>query len=57
MAEFVEDHEVESRQIVGDPALAPGARLGLEPVDEIDGGGEATARAGAFGCAMTIARM
>ena len=31
----------------GDPALPPGARLGLELVDEIDGGEEAAAPSGA----------
>src|SRR5271166_3082831 len=31
-------------EIVGDAALPAGARLGLEPVDEVDGGEEAAAR-------------
>ena len=44
IAEFVEDDEVLAGEIVGDPALPPGARLGLEPIDEIDGGEEAAAR-------------
>ena len=51
IAEFVEDDEVEAREIIGDAALASGARLGLEPVDEIDGGEEA-ARAIRRGCSF-----
>ena len=47
VAEFVEDDEVEAGEIIGDAALAAGAPLGLELVDEIDGGEEATARSGA----------
>ncbi len=31
-------------EIVGDAGLPSGARLGLEPIDEIDGGEEAAAR-------------
>ena len=45
VTELVEDDEVLAGEIVGDPALPPGARLGLEPIDEIDGGEEAAARA------------
>ena len=37
IAEFVEDDEVEAGEMVGDAFLAAGARLGLEPIDEIDG--------------------
>src|ERR1700745_1746101 len=44
IAELVEDHEVHPGQMVGDAALTSGARLGLEPVDKIDGGEEAAAR-------------
>src|SRR5580658_1724519 len=44
IAEFVEDHEVEAREIIGEPSLATRAALGLELIDEIDGGEEATAR-------------
>jgi len=33
--------------VSGDAALAPGAAFGLELVDEIDGGEEASARSGA----------
>ncbi len=47
VAEFVEDDEVHAGEIIGDPALAPGAGFGFEPVDEIDGGEEAPAGAGA----------
>src|SRR3954452_24646336 len=36
IAEFVEDDEVHAGEVVGEPALAAGAGLGLEPVDEID---------------------
>lgn len=42
VAEFVEDDEVEAGEIVGKPPLPSGARLCLEPVDEIDGRKEAT---------------
>ena len=44
IAEFVEDDEVLAGEIIGDATLAAGARLGLEPIDEIDGGEEAAAR-------------
>ncbi len=44
IAEFVEDHEVHAREIIGEPSLAAGAGFGLELVDEIDGGEEAPAR-------------
>jgi hypothetical protein len=47
IAEFVENDEVETGQIIGEPPLAAGARLGLETIDQIDGGEEAPARAGA----------
>src|SRR5258707_15319396 len=47
MAEFIKDDEVHARQLVGEPALAPVAGLGLEPVDEIDHVIEPTAGAGA----------
>src|ERR1700704_1020326 len=36
IAKFVEDDEVHAGQVVGEPALAAGAGLGFEPVDEID---------------------
>ena len=36
IAELVEDDEVEPGEIIGHPALATGARLGLELVDQID---------------------
>ena len=41
VAELVEDDEVEAGQIIGEAALPSGARLRLEPVDEIDGREEA----------------
>ena len=44
IAEFVEDDEIEVGEIIGEPSLAAGAALGLELIDEIDGGEEATAR-------------
>ena len=44
IAEFVEDHEVEAREVIGEPSLAACTALGLELIDEIDGGEEATAR-------------
>src|SRR5271166_1925137 len=47
VAELVEDDEVHAGEIIGDPALPPRARLGLELVDEIDGGEEAAAPSGA----------
>src|SRR5947209_1197724 len=47
IAEFVENDEVHAGEIIGDAALASGARLGFEPVDEINGGEEASAIAGA----------
>ena len=37
IAQFVEDDEVETREIIGEPSLAAGARLGFEAIDEIDG--------------------
>ena len=41
IAEFIEDDEVEASEIVGDSSLSSGATLGLELIDEIDGGVEA----------------
>lgn len=46
IAEFVENDEVETSQIVSEPSLASGARFGFEPIDAIDGGEEAPPRAG-----------
>jgi hypothetical protein len=40
IAEFVEDDEVEAGEIIGKSSLATGAGLGLELIDEIDGGVE-----------------
>ena len=36
IAKFVEDDEVHAGQVVGEPALATSAGLGLEAIDEID---------------------
>ena len=36
IAEFVENDEVETREVIGDAALTAGAGFGLKPVDEID---------------------
>src|SRR5690554_4215857 len=47
VAELVEDDEVEAGEMIGDAALAAGAGLGLELVDEIDDVEEATAGAAA----------
>ena len=47
IAEFVEDDDVEAGQIIGDAVLPPGAGFRFKAVDEIDGGEEAPARAGA----------
>ena len=47
IAEFIEDDEVEAREIISDAALATSAAFGLEPVDEVDGCEEASARSGA----------
>ena len=45
IAEFVEDDEVEAREIVSKPPLPASTCLRLQPVDEIDGRKEAAARA------------
>ena len=45
IAEFVENDEVEAREIIGEPSLAARPALGLKSVDEIDGVEEATPRA------------
>jgi hypothetical protein len=47
IAEFIEDDEVEAREIIGDAALATSAAFGLELVEEVDGCEEASARSGA----------
>jgi hypothetical protein len=46
IAEFVEDKKVQSREVIGEPALVPIAGLSLEPVDEIDDSVEPAAGAG-----------
>ena len=50
IAEFIKDDEVEAREIVGNASLPPDAGLGLELIDEIDGGEEAPARSSAASC-------
>ncbi len=45
VAEFIEDDEVESGQVVGQPPLFAAAGLGLEPVHQIDDVVEAAAGA------------
>ena len=47
MAELVEDDEVEACEMIADAALPTGPGLGLELVDEIDGGEEPSPRSGA----------
>ena len=47
IAEFVEDDEVETGQVVGNPALSAASALGLKAVDEIDDVIEAATGAGA----------
>ena len=37
ITKFVENHEVEPREMIGDPAGTPGPGLGLEAVDQVDG--------------------
>jgi hypothetical protein len=53
VTEFVEDDEVLAGEIVGDTARTSGARLGLEPIDEVDGGEESAARS----CSDTASRV
>ena len=43
VAELVEDDEVEAGEVIGDAALAAGAGLGFELVDEVDDIEEAAA--------------
>jgi hypothetical protein len=52
IAEFVEDDEVQTGEIIGEPSLASRSPLGLKAVDQIDGGEESAARP----CAYTAAR-
>ncbi len=47
VAELVEDDEVEAGEVIGDAALAAGAGLGFELVDEVDDVEEAAAGAAA----------
>ena len=57
MAEFAEDDEFEAGEMIGDPSLSPCAGLGLERVDEINGGEEPSAQSGPDASrAMAIAR-
>jgi hypothetical protein len=44
-APLKEDHEVEAAEMVGEPALAAGAGLAVEPVDQVDNVVEAAAGA------------
>jgi hypothetical protein len=44
IAELIEDHEVDAGKIVCDAPLSAGARLGLEPIDEVDSDQEAAVR-------------
>jgi len=44
IAELIEDHEVDAGKIVCDAPLPAGARLGLEPIDEVDSDQEAAVR-------------
>ena len=48
IAELVEDDEVQTGEIIGEPSLAACSPLGLEPVDQIDGVEEASARTGSY---------
>ena len=51
IAEFIEDDEVHTGQVIGEPTLARIAGFGFEPIDEIDeclgqyGGGDRTPNA------------
>jgi hypothetical protein len=47
IAKLIEDDEVQTGEIIGKPSLAARSSLGLEPVDQIDGGEEASTRSGA----------
>ena len=44
IAELIEDHEVDAGKIVCDARLPAGARLGLQPIDEVDNDEEAAVR-------------
>jgi hypothetical protein len=46
IAEFVENDEVEARQIIGKPPLTASAGLRLETIHQIDGGVKAPAQSG-----------
>jgi hypothetical protein len=37
ITKFVEDDEVEAREIIGEASLSVGTAFGLKPVDQIDG--------------------
>src|SRR6516164_4618665 len=47
IAEFIEDDEVEAREIIGEARLATRPSFGLEPIDKIDGVEEPATRSGA----------
>jgi hypothetical protein len=57
IAEFVEDDEVQSHQMIGEPALAAAAGLGLEPVDEIDHVVKAATGTGAYAASGQYCRI
>src|ERR1700712_3596385 len=46
VAEFIEDDEVETREVIGEPTLPARPSFGLEPVDQIDGIEEPATRSG-----------
>ncbi len=46
LPEFVEDSEVQSGQMLGDPALSPGSGLDFQTIDEVDHVVEASASSG-----------
>ena len=47
IAKLVENEEVEPGEPIDDPALPPGARFGLQSIDQVDRGMEAATGAGA----------
>src|SRR6516164_5852415 len=47
IAEFIEDDEVEAREIIGEARLAARPSFGLEPIDKIDSVEEPATRSGA----------
>src|SRR3954464_11340875 len=47
VAEFVENDEVDAREILGEPPLPAGAGFALQPIDEVNDGVEAAPGAAA----------